>query len=74
MDVSRERHRLVVAFRWSDRIHLYDSTTLELERAVAGPQETRLSFGTADYDGELVFTLDAEATHAYAGIVSVLKT
>jgi hypothetical protein len=70
MDVSRERHRLVVAFRWSDRIHLYDSTTLELERAVAGPQETRLSFGTADYDGELVFTLDAEATHAYAGIVA----
>jgi hypothetical protein len=70
MAASPTGDRLALAFRWSNRINIYNSRTLQLERSVAGPVETKLSFGVATHEGETVFTLDPEATHSYADVVA----
>jgi hypothetical protein len=69
--VAPSRARLAMAFKWSNRLYVYDTTRMTLERAIAGPNESRLDFavGRAN-DGTPVFTLSGETRYCYIDVIA----
>ena len=62
--------KLALAFKWSDRIHIYDAQSGRLERPIAGPVETKLSFAVDRYDDKPVLTLGPESVYAYVDLIA----
>jgi hypothetical protein len=62
--------KLALAFKWSDRINVYDTQSGNLERSIAGPIETKLSFAVDHYDGKPVMTLGPETVYNYVDLVA----
>lgn len=68
--VAPDGSRLAVANRWSSRIQIFDLRTHQLERAIAGPVETKLNFAMAPFEGRQEFTFSDESTYSYVDVAA----
>ncbi len=73
IDVSVPRGKVVVAFKWSNRIDVYSSDRLRLERSVAGPVETKLDFAIDHFRGKPIFTVSDETMYTYVDVVGMKR-
>lgn len=61
---------LALAFKWSDRLQVYHTDTLAMERSIAGPVETKLDFAVLPRKGTPTLSFTPDSAYSYIGVAA----
>jgi hypothetical protein len=61
---------LALAFKWSDRLQIYRTDTLTMERSIAGPVETKLDFAILPRNGTPTLSFTPDSAYSYVSVAA----